>query len=939
MIKKLLIIVLLFAAAAQGFTSAITAFNSGELSPQLEGRVDLSKYYSGCRLLENFLVFSYGGATRRPGTRYIASAKNSDEAVRLIPFEFSTTQAYILEFGDEYIRFYKDNGQIQNDAGTAAYEISTPYDTDAGTNLFELHFVQSADTMYIVHPSYAPRTLTRTGHTSWTLTEIDFQRGPFLVENITTTTITPAGYSIDDANITAETFGITGDGDLSSQFDDNENFLVTGSTGNDGIWTVSSTSFTTPTFTITVTGDITDATADGKAMVAEGTITLTASSAIFDTTNHIGALWEVIHTAEGEKVSGTFTNNVSEQNSTTIAIQFQREYVFTSHGNWSGDVVLQRSYDGGQLWKDVLPIHYEKDGNRQFSESEEVDDALYRVHTDAGSEGIDSGTMTYNLTALSFDVKGVVDITAVDSNVSATGTIQHLLGGASATTRWSEGAWSLDEGFPATVSFYEERIVYAATTNNPQTLWFSQTDDWPNFLAGALDSDAMNYTIAADQVNVIRWLSPQSWLLIGTIGGEWKIGSGNNEDPLTPTQIVAKRQSNNGSAYLQPVMVNNVILYTQRHARKVYELVFSFEVDSWLSPDLTVLSEHIAESGITQMAFQKTPDPILWTITAGGEIAAMTYQRSQDVVAWHRQTSGAADFESVAVIPGATEDEVWVSVERTINGSTVRYIEQFQPRDFGSDQNDIFFVDSGLSFDGGAAVTITDITTANPAVVTAAAHGFSDGEQVKIASVSGMSEVNEVVYTVDDADTNTFSLNDLVGTDINSIDFTSYQSGGTARQVENNFTTLSHLEGETVDIVAGGRFYGTDTVASSTITLNDYYNTVHIGLNYISKLQPMKLEIPGQGISGRTKRVTDIGFRLFETLQCKYGPSETGILDTVNLFDDFSDEIEPVPSLFTDEIKMEFDGDYETSGDIYIQVDEPVPCTVIMLMPEFEVYR
>ena len=930
---------MLVGTTAFGATSIINAFNAGVLSPQLQGRTDLAKYYSGCRTLENFLIFSYGGATRRPGTKYIAAAKNSDEACRLIPFEYSTTQAYILEFGDEYIRFYKDGGQIQNDAGTAAYEISTPYDTDAGTNLFELHFVQSADTMYIVHPAYKPRKLTRTGHTSWTLTAIEFERGPFLDENDTTTTITPAGYTIDAVSVSSETFGISDDGDLTGIFDDNENFVIAGSTGNDGTWTVSSTSYSSPTTTITVTGDITDSNADGSALVVEGAVTLTASSAIFDEINHVGALWQVTHTAAGEKVSGSFSNNASAQNSASVPMHLNRDFVFTTHGTWTGDVVLQRSYDGGQIWKDVLPVHYENDGNRQFSESETVDDAIYRIHADAGSAGIDSGTLNYNLTALSHDVHGVIDITAVSSTTVATGTVQNLLGGVSATTNWAEGAWSLDEGYPSTVSFYEERIAYAATTNNPQTIWMSQTGDWDNFLAGSLDSDAISYTLAADQVNVIRWVSPMGWLLIGTTGGEWKIGSGNNEDPLTPTQVVAKRQSNYGSAYLQPVMVNNVILYVQRQARKVRELVFSFEVDSWLSPDLTVLSEHITDTGIVQTAFQRTPDPILWTVLTSGDIAAMTYQRSQEVVGWHKHTSGTADFESVAVIPGPTEDEVWFSVERLINGSTVRYIEQLQPRDWGADQNDIFFVDSGLTFDGGAPVTITNITRATPAVVTAAAHGFSDGEQVRITDVGGMTEINDEVYTVDDAATNSFSLDDTTDTDINSVNFTQYTSGGEVSQVENRFRTLNHLEGETVDVAAGGAFYGTAVVANSTITLSDYYNTVHAGLNYVSKLQPMKLEIPGQNISGRTKRVTDITCRFYNTLQCKYGSTEDSLLDVFSFTDDNDDDIEGTQTLFSGDRKQEFDGDYETQGNIYLQVDEPLPCTILAIIPEFEVYR
>src|SRR5690554_571077 len=99
-----------------------TNFTAGELSPRLEGRVDLAKYANGCRLLENMLVHPHGGASRRSGTRFAAEVKNSADQVRLVPFEFSTVQAYMLEFGPGYIRFYMNDGRIESPPGTP-YEI------------------------------------------------------------------------------------------------------------------------------------------------------------------------------------------------------------------------------------------------------------------------------------------------------------------------------------------------------------------------------------------------------------------------------------------------------------------------------------------------------------------------------------------------------------------------------------------------------------------------------------------------------------------------------------------------------------------------------------------------------------------------------------------------------------------------------------------------
>ena len=171
-------------------TLALTSFVSGELGAKLDGRTDFNKYATGAKTLENFLVHPQGSATRRVGTQFIAEVKNSAAKTRLIPFEFSTVQTYVLEFGNQYMRVYKDKGQVQS--GGSAFEISTPYLT---AELFDIKFSQSADVMYICHPNHSARKLSRTGHTAWTLTEIDFTDGPYLSENTTSTTLTPSGTS------------------------------------------------------------------------------------------------------------------------------------------------------------------------------------------------------------------------------------------------------------------------------------------------------------------------------------------------------------------------------------------------------------------------------------------------------------------------------------------------------------------------------------------------------------------------------------------------------------------------------------------------------------------------------------------------------------------------------------------------------------------------
>jgi len=177
----------------------INSFSSGELSPRLMGRTDSPKYLSGCETMENFMALPHGGAKRRGGTQFINEVKNSAHTTRLIPFEFSVDQTYVLEFGNNYIRFYTNGGQIQ--ANGSAYEITTAY-THSQVN--ELQFAQNADVMWIVHPSHKPRKLTRLAHASWTIADEIFKKGPFLpVNQNESLTLTFASTSAATQNITA----------------------------------------------------------------------------------------------------------------------------------------------------------------------------------------------------------------------------------------------------------------------------------------------------------------------------------------------------------------------------------------------------------------------------------------------------------------------------------------------------------------------------------------------------------------------------------------------------------------------------------------------------------------------------------------------------------------------------------------------------------------
>lgn len=1103
----LLCVLVLWVPHAHSTSTVINALSKGELSPLLRGRTDVRAYYSGCETLENMLVMPCGGVQKRPGSYYIANAKSNDTKCRLVSFVHSTEQAYVLEFGDLYIRFYMGGGQIQD--GDDPYEISAPYIAE---DLFDLQFVQSADILYIVGSNYAPRTLSRSGPTSWTLSKIEFERGPFLPANTEGIEGTPAvdaenladdgtasetgstlgtssgavantndedydtywqrrGYSAVDhwedktvsAKFTidisfAETIPVLdkvkywtywlnsrnecGDFTYSRslickiKYGDNWHTIGTSTSSSVTIegpwynvtnvslymytwsrgvglavsgswlqaiarlyeleaWTpdapVGSTSiYITPTNTntydrtldntavanqegspnvvriastahgflagdyVTIMGttnydgthlvthvEVVDTFDIEHAYTAEtpaGTesassrlvLTATDKSDIFDA-NHVDALWKITHTVASTVTEADFVD--ADDVTDSVTMQLGRVCDFTVTGTWTGTVALQRSHDLTATWKDVVTTS--GGDNITYSEPEDIDDALYR----AKFLDDNSGTAVVTIVARSFDVDGVVQIVQYMDPCNVRAIIKHPLGGTDATKTWAEGAWSVDEGYPSTIALYEERQIYANTIGSPQTIWLSETDVWHSFLAGVESSDSFERTIASNQVNIIQWMSSQTSLMLGTTGGGWKIFASGVDEALTPDNLNAKQQSGHGSAHIQAMLMNNSTIFVQRQGSIVRKLQYSFDLDVWLAPNLTILSEHITGEGLTQIAMQKIPYSILWGTREDGELIGLTMEESQEVLGWHHHDYGG-NVESVAVRPSLAEDEIWIAIKRVIDSNTVRYIEQIQPTDWGTEQSSCFFVDSGLSFDGGDAVTLLGVSKASICVITATAHGLLDGSQIRIIDVVGMTELNDNVYSVGAiVDVNSFQLRDASDSlNIDSTGFTAYTSGGEALWVENAFGTLDHLEGETISALGDGGYYGQETVALGIVVLDDYYNRVHIGLPYTAKVKPMTLSMASEpgALFGVNQRITEVLLRLHETLDCEVGADFTTM--DAYAFREWDDPLEAATPVYTGDKILSFPGSYERQGNICIQSAKPLPLTVLGVKADFEAF-
>lgn len=662
-------------------SSIITNFRAGEISPKLEGRIDLQKYNESTQTLNNMLVYPSGGVTRRPGTFFAGRSKDGGK-VRLTNFEFSDEQAYVLEFGASYIRFYKDGGilteTVKNITAITAANPAVVTSSSHGFTNGDRVFIKSVAGM----------------------TELNNRE--FTVAGATTNTFELSG--INSSSFTAYSSGGTAGKivEVTTTYSATEIFEINYTQSADVMYLAHKshepaklTRTTATSFTLTdidfVDGpyldeNITDTTMYASA--ATGSVTVTASTDTFAASD-VGRL-----------------------------IRF-REILEIEHDEWAAST----SYANNATVRFAGHVYKQATGSTQTSGNTPP------VHL--------SGTETYGSINWEYlhDEHGHVKITAFTNATTVTAAVHEdqlgnsrlpdsSVGSGNANTRWSLGAFGGDQGFPRAVGFYEQRLYFAGTTGQPQTIFGSVSADFENQTPGTLDDNAVNLTIASDKVNVIRHLLPARFLQILTTSSEFTLSGGTGSTPVTPTNVNVLRETTFGTSDIRPVRAGNSTILVQKGQEKVKEITFDLDTDGLLGIDLTILADHIPRGGLTDMVWQQEPELILWFVHSDGRLVGLTYDRANAAVGWHdHDIGGSGVVESITAIPSGAEDQVYVSVKRTIDGSTVRHVEFMKTIEFGNDVTDAFFVDSGLTYDGSATSTITGLNHLEGEVVSILADG------------------------------------------------------------------------------------------------------------------------------------------------------------------------------------------------------------------------
>lgn len=679
----------------------------------MEGRVDFERYKSALRVCKNTIPMLQGPATRRPGTYTCDEGKDSTKAHRIVRFKFSTVSAFAIEFGDLYVRFKKNRAPVYDltltitgitlaspgvitytgtdpsngdhvdvaavggmtqlngrrfkvanvNSGANTFELQTVaggnVDTSAFTaftlggtakrvytltttyleaDLFQLKFVQSADVLWIFHPDYPERQLSRISDSHWMIADTVFLDGPYETENTTTTHLTPSGATGLGITLTAGPLG-----------------AITGCADN------------------------------GAGLI------------------------RVTDAAHG--YSDGIYLHISGVTGTTEA-----------NGDWFIHKISSSTYD---LVGSTFVNAYIANGDTR--------PAVF-VATDVGRLVRTKQTGVWGYA----QIVTVVDVTQVTADVINT------LTSTAPKTAWRLGLYGDTNGYPACGTFYGDRLYRGGVPSKPERLDGSKISDYSNMAPSDIDTtvtdaSAVSFSLNSNDVQTIRWmLGTANGIAIGTAEGEWLVTPSTLNEALTPTNINAKQSTSWGSDDVQPVQAGSALLFLEAGGRRVREMNYLYYENVMQAVDATVLAEHItkgnfdpadplagtstvASSGLIELAYQKKSQPIVWAPRKDGALVGLLYSKDDKVMGWHRHFLGGwsdaghtipAQVESACVIPASdgSYDELWLVVKRYINGRSVR-MNEFLTNIWqqGDPQEDAYFVDGGLTYDGTATATITGL--------------------------------------------------------------------------------------------------------------------------------------------------------------------------------------------------------------------------------------
>ncbi len=515
--------------------------------------------------------------------------------------------------------------------------------------------------------------------------------------------------------------------------------------------------------------------------------------------------------------------------------------------------------------------------------------------------------------------------------------------------------------YPRTVTFYEQRLWFGGTDNDPQKIFGSKAGDFFDFTTGTADDDAFTFTIAGNEVSIINWLAGMSnSLVIGTLSGNFSGTGGGTNQAITPTNISIKPTDFEGADYQTPVYKDNKLIYVQQGGIVVRSYSFDILSENFTSSDLNIVADDITISGVKQLSYKKGRPEIIWGIKNDGDLIGLTFNDTENVFGWHlHDTQGLFTSADTLSEPNGV-DTLFTVVNRIINGSSKYYLEylnepvQFSEKfDFFTDTNnqesdsikflnkvfeeqkEYIHLDSTLTYDGtsvgsdASANVIPSAFTGSGVTFTASAAVFASGDigrEIWKKSITG-DETGRATITG-------FTSTTVVTCDI-SVDFdnTNTINAGDWYLTADNVTGLDHLESETVNIMTDGSTAGNAIVTSGEVSIPAQASVIHIGLSYKGIMITNSLEAGGVIGPSQTKPkdLYELGIRFADTLGAQFGT------DLYNMqFIDFRDSqsfIDRPPPPLSGDVELFYKDRTELDKKVVVLQETAAPCIIQLLVP------
>ncbi len=853
-----------------------SSFTGGEISPSLQARTDASAYHTWLKTAHNMLIHPQGGISNRPGTQYMAQAKSAENPCRLIAFTIGTDESYVIEVGEQYLRFHTAGGPVL-DGEKNIYEISTPY---AGEDIFQLQYAQYQSSLYVAHRNYPLYKLSRVQRGVFTWEEVALKGGPFQPLNTdetlrmrvypqtqvlqsmgvaATLSIEPVNYSqwmvwaYFDGNqfYAGETFGLdipaivqAFNAAYNSQgltaYNLGSIIYVQSAAQNGGDWNGKVFSIEYHHGFLDSPMDVFSQALSGgenagvATEVQTGQYVLESDFSCF-TPSHVGGLFALTHAVDAQYQSGSLGYE-----STSQTISCGEGWSLRTGGTWTGQLWVEISRDLGITWKThkVLTRGEQEDNIYLTGHIKDAENMyLLRVR----SVQI-TGQATYELTADGFVQRGIVRAISFVSATQMVVSCMQSYASQEWTHLWAQGSFSPAAGYPSCVFFYRDRLGLAATSAEPQTLWFSKIGNFTDFNHARdvlLDTDALSISLAGKQLNEVQSVLISNRLLVFTTQSEWTISC---NGPFTLANLQLEQQSQRGAYKTMPVMVGGRALFVQARGSVLRDFYYDYSQASYVGDDLTWQAKHLFEGHrIVEMAFQQEPDSTLWCVLENGTICSLTYMPEQGLLAW-AQHSTQGVVRSICSVVQEGKDQIWWVVERNSN----YFIERFCPR--------------------------------------AEQAGLSNGCFLDCAVWSYFSQPQQ-------------------------------QVGG-----------LAHLEGQRISALADGNVFHSLLVQQGTITLPVSAREVVAGLTYVSKL--ITLPVPVE-TGSQKRRLVSVQVRLLNSRGGKIGTHEEMLTQLCQR----THEAYNTPiGLQTGSFQVTLADIHRQESCIYIVQQDPLPLTVLAII-------